>query len=116
MDTCESRIIFHPGTEHSLARRFWQGCPTLEPSPLNHSLRVQSDDDGVTWSEPIQVVNSNSRFTEADIRRGNLITEGACPSRLIRRAPAVPHDQKVFDEMRAIDLAARTETDHRNAQ
>lgn len=70
-------IITEPGEEFQLARRYWQGCPTVEktpggilfggwysggvtePSPANYNLLVKSIDGGFSWSEPLLVIASD---------------------------------------------------------
>ena len=73
-----ARIISEPGEEFSLAKRYWQGCPTicaapggtlygawytgdiLEPGLGNYNLLVKSTDGGITWSQtPLFVIASN---------------------------------------------------------
>ena len=74
--TVQSEIIVEPPACFGVAERLWQGCPTVartrggrlyagwysgglqEPSLLNYNLLVRSDDDGLTWSEPLLVINS----------------------------------------------------------
>ena len=74
--TVQSEIIVEPPACFGVAERLWQGCPTIartrggrlyagwysgglqEPSLLNYNLLVRSDDDGLTWSEPLLVINS----------------------------------------------------------
>ncbi|MEI3039765.1 MAG: sialidase family protein [Victivallales bacterium] len=69
-------IIFNPGTGYQTARRLWQGCPTVlrtpggklfagwysggsrEPSAFNYNLLVSSCDGGLSWSEPLLVIES----------------------------------------------------------
>ena len=71
-----SEIIVKPDERFSVKKRLWQGCPTIarsrggrlyagwysggrrEPSLFNYNLLVRSDDEGLTWSEPILVINS----------------------------------------------------------
>lgn len=70
-------IRLDPGAEVSEQNRAWQGCPTIartkggrlfagwytggmfEPCIHNYNLLCQSDDDGITWSDPILVVGSD---------------------------------------------------------
>lgn len=73
-----ARIITDSGEEFSLAKRYWQGCPTicaapggtlygawytgdiLEPGLGNYNLLVKSTDGGITWSQtPLLVIASD---------------------------------------------------------
>lgn len=69
-------VILHPRADHQTPRRFWQGCPTLqctpkgtlfagwysggagEPSLGNYNLLVRSRDGGLSWSDPLLVIES----------------------------------------------------------
>lgn len=69
-------VILNPGAEYRVGKRLWQGCPTIlrtpngklfagwysggsrEPSLSNYNVLVRSDDGGLSWSEPILVVES----------------------------------------------------------
>ena len=69
-------VILHPRADHQTPRRFWQGCPTIqctpkgtlfagwysggagEPSLGNYNLLVRSRDGGLTWSDPLLVIES----------------------------------------------------------
>jgi hypothetical protein len=70
------RIITEPDNTFSETRRFWQGCPTVaclpngciyagwysggscEPSPDQYNLLVRSHDGGMSWSDPLLVIDS----------------------------------------------------------
>jgi len=69
-----ARIIPNPGPEYHGAARQWQGIPGIERAtngrlwatwytggveegPGNHVVLVTSDDDGITWSEPVLVID-----------------------------------------------------------
>lgn len=74
--TTQSTIITTPDDRFDVKHRLWQGCPTIartrtgrlyagwysgggqEPSLLNYNLLVRSDDDGITWSKPLLVIQS----------------------------------------------------------
>ena len=69
-------IHLHPGPQFTTPHRLWQGCPTIERTPggrllagwysggmrepdmANYNLLVKSDDNGLTWTEPILVIES----------------------------------------------------------
>ena len=69
-------VIFEVGDNYSEEFRFWQGCPTLmrsnkgrlyagwysggtgEPSQFNYNLLIRSDNDGMTWSSPLLIIES----------------------------------------------------------
>ena len=69
-------VILHPRADHQTPRRFWQGCPTIqctpkgtlfagwysggagEPSLGNYNLLVRSRDGGLSWSDPLLVIES----------------------------------------------------------
>ena len=69
-------IIPYDENLHSTAKRLWQGCPTVavtpkgklfagwysggsrEPSFLNYNLLVESRDGGLTWSDPLLIIDS----------------------------------------------------------
>ena len=71
------RINFNPGSEYAMSRRFWQGCPTVlctpkgklfagwysggtrEPSPEQFNILASSMDGGLTWKEPLLVLDSD---------------------------------------------------------
>ncbi len=71
-----ARIVTAPGRKYAWETRQWQGCPTLartrrgrlwagwysggitEPDERNYNLLVYSDDEGLTWSEPVLVIDS----------------------------------------------------------
>ena len=70
------KLNFHPGEEYQVGKRFWQGCPTIqrtlrgtlfagwysggfgEPSLSNYNLLVRSRDGGLSWSDPLLVIES----------------------------------------------------------
>ena len=70
------KLIFNPGDAYHVEQRLWQGCPTVlraghgtlfagwysggtrEPSLRNYNLLVRSRDGGLTWSEPLLVIES----------------------------------------------------------
>ncbi len=70
------KLIFNPGDAYHVEQRLWQGCPTIlrtghgtlfagwysggtrEPSLRNYNLLVRSRDGGLTWSEPLLVIES----------------------------------------------------------
>ena len=71
-----ARIVTQPGKKYAWESREWQGCPTIartakgrlwagwysggiqEPDERNYNLLVYSDDEGLTWSEPVLVIDS----------------------------------------------------------
>lgn len=71
-----ARIIRKPDDKYAVRNRLWQGCPTIlctpkgrlfagwysggsgEPSLSNYNLLIRSDDHGLTWSEPLLVIES----------------------------------------------------------
>ena len=70
------KIVFYPQEGYAEQQRLWQGCPTVlctrggrvfvgwytggtrEPSLKNYNLLVKSDDEGMTWSSPLVLVQS----------------------------------------------------------
>ena len=70
------KLIFHPGEKYQVGKRFWQGCPTIqrtpggtlfagwysggfaEPSLSNYNILVRSCDGGLSWSDPLLVIES----------------------------------------------------------
>ena len=74
--TINSEIIVNPPAEFGVKYRLWQGCPSIartrggrlyagwysggrrEPSMFNYNLLIRSDDEGLTWSKPLLVINS----------------------------------------------------------
>ena len=70
------KLIFHPGEEYQVGKRFWQGCPTIqrtprgtlfagwysggfaEPSLSNYNILARSCDGGLSWSDPLLVIES----------------------------------------------------------
>lgn len=73
-------IITEPGEQYAPENRKWQGCPTLartpagrlwagwysggicEPDERNYNLLVYSDDGGITWSDPVLVIDSRPKL------------------------------------------------------
>jgi len=71
-----ARIISLPSKKYDEKYRFWQGCPTVvctpkgrlyagwysggtrEPSPNHFNILLCSDDEGMSWSKPLLVIES----------------------------------------------------------
>ncbi len=71
-----AHIITSPGHKYQVQNRLWQGCPTIERAPGgklwagwysggprepdedNYNLLVYSNDDGLSWSDPVLVIDS----------------------------------------------------------
>jgi hypothetical protein len=75
---------FNPGLQYASESRLWQGIPSIErsqsgrlwatffsggvkePEIENYVLLIRSDDDGITWSKPLLVVDPPGRVRALD--------------------------------------------------